>query len=188
MSKDLASFCTCIYFCTVKYGYCYYIYQAWNISMYLQGPRTPIDAFQRNIFFSWFNDILIKSQWILGSSDREILYKTFSFCLINLTWPPGPQKEKVKKCYGMWVIWLVLSESWKRLESGGYKVCFCFDWSINQTENSLNLSDMDIKIGKLSIFYQISPSQDSKNNLILLRMSFNHKESSSEMHQFECTL
>ena len=139
-------------------------------------------------FFSWFNDILIKSQWILGSSDREILYKTFSFCLINLTWPPGPQKEKVKKCYGMWVIWLVLSESWKRLESGGYKVCFCFDWSINQTENSLNLSDMDIKIGKLSIFYQISPSQDSKNNLILLRMSFNHKESSSEMHQFECTL
>ena len=40
------------------------------------------------------------------------------------------------------VIGLVPSKSWKRLESGGYKVCFCFYWSKSQTENSLNFSDM----------------------------------------------
>ena len=62
----------------------------------LQGPRTQIDAFQMN-FFSWFNDILIKSQCFLEFWDREISYKTFSFCFINLTWPPRPQKEQVQK-------------------------------------------------------------------------------------------
>ena len=44
----------------------------------LQGPQTQIDAFQTNIF-SWFNDILIKTQWFLGSWVREIWHKTFIF-------------------------------------------------------------------------------------------------------------
>ena len=38
--------------------------------------------------FSWFNDTVIQSQWFLGSSDREIWYKTLFFHFINLTWPP----------------------------------------------------------------------------------------------------
>ena len=63
---------------------------------YIQGPRTQIDAFQTNIF-SWLNDIVIKTQWFLGSWGREIWYKILSFCFINLTWPPWPQKEKVQK-------------------------------------------------------------------------------------------
>ena len=41
----------------------------------------------------------------------------------------------------------------------------------NQTKKNLN-----IMIEELSIFYQISPSQESKNNFILFRMSFNHEE------------
>ena len=53
----------------------------------LQGPPTHIDTFQTNIF-SWFNDTVIQSQWFLGSSDREIWYKTLFFHFINLTWPP----------------------------------------------------------------------------------------------------
>ena len=65
----------------------------------LQGPPPHIDAFQTNIF-SWFNGILTKSQWLLGSWDREIWYKKIIFYFINLRcrllrWPPRPQKEKV---------------------------------------------------------------------------------------------
>ena len=61
---------------------------------HIQGPRTQIDAFQTNNF-SWLKDIHVKSQWFLGSWDREIWYKTFNFYFINLTWPPQPQKAKV---------------------------------------------------------------------------------------------
>ena len=60
----------------------------------LQGPPTHIDAFQTNIF-SWFNDTVIKSQWFLGSWDKEIWYKTLFFHFINVQWPPRPQKEKI---------------------------------------------------------------------------------------------
>jgi hypothetical protein len=136
----------------------------------IQGPRTQIDAFQTNNI-SWMNDIHVKSQWFLGSWDREIWYQTFNFYFINLTWPPQPQKAEVPtflrdvgvappwcchtlvisaprswvlrllyKVFFVSVIGLVPSESWKRLESGGYKVYFY--WSKNQAENSLNFSDM----------------------------------------------
>ena len=33
----------------------------------------------------------------------------------------------------------------------------------------------NMKIGKLSFSYQISPSQDSKNKFLLVRISFNHE-------------
>ena len=64
----------------------------------LQGPSTHIDAFQTNIF-SWFNDTVFKSQWFLGSWDREIWYETLFFHFINLTWPPWPQKEKIQNIW-----------------------------------------------------------------------------------------
>ena len=64
----------------------------------IQGPSTHIDAFQTNIF-SWFNDTVFKSQWFLGSWDREIWYETLFFHFINLTWPPWPQKEKIQNIW-----------------------------------------------------------------------------------------
>ena len=69
---------------------------SFKIRIFLQGPRSQIDAFQTNIF-SWINDILIKNQWFLGFWDREIWYETFIFYFINLRWPPQPQKEKVSR-------------------------------------------------------------------------------------------
>ena len=70
-------------------------YQTFILNKVLHGPPTQIDEFQTNIF-SWSNDTVIQSQWFLGSWDTEIWYKT-SFHFINLTWPPQPQKEKIKK-------------------------------------------------------------------------------------------
>ena len=42
-----------------------------------------------------------------------------------------------------------------------------------------------MNIYKLNVLYQISLSQDSKNNFLLIGMSFNHAKCQSEMHQFE---
>ena len=39
-----------------------------------------------------------------------------------------------------------------------------------------NCDPEKMKIGKLSISYQISPPQDSKNDYLLVRMSFNHEK------------
>ena len=45
--------------------------------------------------------------------------------------------------------------------------------------------DDEMKIGRLSIFfYQIAPSEDSKYNILLVRMSF-EIFFLSEIHQFE---
>ena len=48
------------------------IYYGFGIDFSLQGPRTPIDAFQTNIF-SWLNDILTKIKLFLES----YIYTTF---------------------------------------------------------------------------------------------------------------
>ena len=42
-----------------------------------------------------------------------------------------------------------------------------------------------MNIYKLNVLYQISLSQDSKSNFVLIGMSFNHEKCPSEMHQFE---
>ena len=51
----------------------------------LQGPRTQIDAFQKDIF-SWLNDIPIKTKYFLESWDREIWYKTFNLDIFICSW------------------------------------------------------------------------------------------------------
>ena len=73
---------------------CKILKHKWMHQRKLQGYRTRFETFHTNNF-SWINDIVIKSQWFLGSWDREIWYKTFDFYFINLTWPPRPRKENI---------------------------------------------------------------------------------------------
>ena len=83
---------------------------------------------------------------------------------------------------------LVLSETWKRLKNGGYKVWFCFNWSKN---HSLNFADVwwaEHENRKTMFFLSnLLISGFRKIFFFWLECHVIMKKCSSEMHQFQST-
>ena len=66
----------------------------------IQGHRTRFETFQTNNF-SWFNDIVYKDQWFLGSWVVEIYAWSITWNFFDLIQPQQPPMCKlVKKNFG----------------------------------------------------------------------------------------
>ena len=66
------------------------------INEHVQGHRTRFETFQTNNF-SWFNDILFKDQWFVGSWVVEIYAWLIIWNFFDLTQPQQPPMCKLVK-------------------------------------------------------------------------------------------